>query len=37
MAKGKYASYQLIRNVLAAFALGQSFCVILDARRSDLW
>lgn len=36
MAKGKYASYQLIRNVLAAFALGLSFCVILDARRSDL-
>ena len=32
----KYASYQLIRNVLAAHALGLSFCVILDARRPDL-
>ena len=34
--KDKYASYQLIRNVLAAHALGLSFCVILDARRPDL-
>ena len=32
----KYASYQLIRNVLAAHAFGLSFCVILDARRPDL-
>lgn len=32
----KYSSYQLIRNVLAAHALGLSFCVILDARRPDL-
>jgi len=34
--RDKYASYQLIRNVLAAHALGLSFCVILDARRPDL-
>ena len=31
-----YASYQLIRNVLAAHATGCSFCVIHDARRPDL-
>jgi hypothetical protein len=31
-----YESYQLIRNVLAAFAGGESFCVIHDARRPDL-
>lgn len=31
-----YRSYQLIRNVLAAYATGQRFCVILDARRPDL-
>ena len=31
-----YASYQLIRNVLAAYALGASFCVIHDERRPDL-
>jgi hypothetical protein len=31
-----YASYQLIRNVLAAQAEGCSFCVIHDARRPDL-
>ena len=31
-----YASYQLIRNVLAAQAAGCSFCVLLDARRPDL-
>jgi hypothetical protein len=31
-----YASYQLIRNVLAAFAGGASFCVIYDERRPDL-
>jgi hypothetical protein len=32
----RYASYQLIRNVLAAYALNLSFCVLLDARRPDL-
>jgi hypothetical protein len=31
-----YASYQLIRNVLAAFAERASFCVIYDQRRPDL-
>jgi hypothetical protein len=31
-----YASYQLIRNVLAAHAAGRSFCALLDARRPDL-
>jgi hypothetical protein len=31
-----YESYQLIRNVLAAHALGASFCVIHDVRRPDL-
>ena len=31
-----YASYQLIRNVLAAFAHGCSFCVLHDERRPDL-
>jgi len=31
-----YVSYQLIRNVLAAFATGCAFCVIMDARRPDL-
>lgn len=31
-----YASYQLIRNVLAAHAAGSSFCVIHDERRPDL-
>lgn len=31
-----YASYQLIRNVLAAYASDCSFCVIHDARRPDL-
>jgi hypothetical protein len=31
-----YVSYQLIRNVLAAYAEGCSFCVIHDARRPDL-
>jgi hypothetical protein len=29
-------SYQLIRNVLAAYAAGVRFCVIADARRDDL-
>ncbi len=31
-----YASYQLIRNVLAAQASGCSFCVLHDQRRPDL-
>lgn len=31
-----YASYQLIRNVLAAHPAGASFCVIHDERRPDL-
>lgn len=31
-----YASYQLIRNVLAAYATGSSFCVLHDERRPDL-
>jgi hypothetical protein len=31
-----YASYQLIRNVLAAHAEGCSFCVLHDERRPDL-
>lgn len=31
-----YASYQLVRNVLAAYAQGASFCVIHDERRPDL-
>jgi Restriction Endonuclease associating with ARP len=31
-----YSSYQLIRNVLAAYAENCSFCVIHDARRPDL-
>lgn len=31
-----YASYQLIRNVLAAYASQSSFCVLLDQRRPDL-
>ena len=31
-----YASYQLIRNVLAAYASECSFCVFHDARRPDL-
>ena len=32
----QYLSYQLLRNVLAAFALHCSFCVLVDARRPDL-
>jgi hypothetical protein len=32
----QFASYQLLRNVLAAHASGCSFCVLLDARRPDL-
>jgi len=31
-----YESYQLIRNVLAAYATGACFCVLHDARRPDL-
>lgn len=31
-----YQGYQLIRNVLAAYATGTSFCVIHDERRPDL-
>jgi hypothetical protein len=31
-----YAGYQLIRNVLAAYAEGCSFCVVHDNRRPDL-
>jgi hypothetical protein len=31
-----YAGYQLIRNVLAAYSHGCSFCVIHDQRRPDL-
>jgi hypothetical protein len=31
-----FVSYQLIRNVLAAYAMDCSFCVIMDARRHDL-
>jgi len=34
--KTSYGAYQLIRNVLAAYALDCSFCVMLDARRPDL-
>jgi hypothetical protein len=32
----QYVSYQLIRNVLAAYASQASFCVVLDQRRPDL-
>ena len=35
-AEAGYASYQLIRNALAAYVQGSSFCVIHDARRPDL-
>ena len=31
-----YLSYQLIRNILAAQASHCSFCLLMDARRSDL-
>lgn len=34
--RGKFLSYQLIRNVLAAQANKSSFCVLLDQRRPDL-
>ena len=33
---GAIQGYQLIRNVLAAFASDASFCVLCDARRHDL-
>jgi hypothetical protein len=36
IAEPGYASYQLIRNVLAAHAAGCSFCVLHDERRPDL-
>jgi hypothetical protein len=32
----RYVSYQLIRNVLAAYSADSNFCVMLDARRPDL-
>ena len=32
----KYVSYQLIRNILAAYALDLDFCALIDARRPDL-
>lgn len=32
----RYIGYQLIRNVLAAYAHGYRFCVVHDARRPDL-
>jgi hypothetical protein len=35
-AEPAYASYQLIRNVLAAYAEGCSFCLLHDDRRPDL-
>ncbi len=35
-AEAGYAGYQLIRNVLAAYAERCSFCVVHDARRPDL-
>lgn len=34
--KGRYLSYQLLRNVLAAHYHGLRFCVLHDARRPDL-
>lgn len=34
--RGRCMSYQLVRNVLAAHALQCSFCVVIDARRTDL-
>jgi hypothetical protein len=36
IAEPGYLSYQLIRNVLAAYAAGCSFCVLHDQRRPDL-
>jgi hypothetical protein len=32
----KYVSYQLIRNILAAYALDLDFCALIDARRPEL-
>ena len=32
----KYVSYQLIRNILASYALDLDFCALIDARRPDL-
>ncbi|MFZ0772866.1 MAG: hypothetical protein WAN08_15735 [Candidatus Sulfotelmatobacter sp.] len=32
----RFPSYQLLRNVLAANALGCWFCILVEARRSDL-
>lgn len=32
----KYVGYQLIRNILAAYALDLDFCTLIDARRPDL-
>lgn len=32
----RIAGYQLIRNVLAAYAAGTRFCVLCDGRRTDL-
>jgi hypothetical protein len=34
--EARYRSYQLIRNVLAAYGTGCRFCVICDERRPDL-
>jgi hypothetical protein len=34
--QNRFLSYQLLRNVLAAYALQYSFCVLVDARRPDL-
>jgi hypothetical protein len=34
--EGRFSSYQLLRNVLAAYQAGCSFCVMLDRRRPDL-
>jgi hypothetical protein len=31
-----FDSYQILRNILAAYAGGRSLCVLLDARRPDL-
>ncbi len=36
MRKGRHVGYQLIRGVMAAYAMGGSFCVICDERRPDL-
>jgi hypothetical protein len=33
---GRFAWYQLLRNVLATYQTGCSFCVMLDRRRPDL-